>query len=201
MSGVIVCILQVKRQYQPSIMGYETARFTSANIDKDLMCPICMCVLEKPVETPCEHSFCEACILQWLQTRRRCPLDNTVVGTNQLCEPSRLLTNQLGRLEIACDFRAEGCTERVPLEYLAAHRLKCPHNPRPGQQPRTADARAAVQPRQGRPAYHDQYEDDDIPSGLEAGLAVGAVAMVGAAIGAVVGGIIGYKRGRNRTHD
>ena len=40
-----------RREYTNfSTMGFETTRFTSADIDKDLMCSICMCVLEKPVE-------------------------------------------------------------------------------------------------------------------------------------------------------
>ena len=58
---------------------------------------------------------------------------------------------RVARLQIACDFRADGCTETVPLEVLAAHRLKCEHNPRPGRQPTPGGAHDAVRPtRQGR---------------------------------------------------
>ncbi|XP_037090406.1 E3 ubiquitin-protein ligase NRDP1-like [Pollicipes pollicipes] len=176
-------------------MGYEIARFVSSDIDKDLICSICMCVLENPAETPCEHSFCERCIKEWLRFRGRCPLDRVHINANQLYQPSRMLINQLGRLVISCDFKSEGCDQTMPLEVLAAHRLKCPCNPRPNDAPEQA-ARPALPPRHDAGAYAQQQQQQEEES-VDTGVAVGLVALAGI-VGTVVAGVMGYQRGRSR---
>ena len=41
--------------------GRDTKLFVN-EVDGELICSICKCVLNDPVDTPCAHSFCKACI-------------------------------------------------------------------------------------------------------------------------------------------
>lgn len=43
---------------------------------KDKICAICEDILDDPVETPCKHEFCRACLLEWIPFQPRCPLDD-----------------------------------------------------------------------------------------------------------------------------
>lgn len=85
-------------------MGYDLKRFI-AKIDEDFHCTICRLVLENPVQTPCNHTFCDKCIKLWLAINSTCPVDRrplTNTDLKPLEEPFRHLWN---RLEIICNFR------------------------------------------------------------------------------------------------
>lgn len=85
-------------------MGYDQTRF-SHEINEEFICTICTLVLENPIQTPCEHSFCNECIKGWLTIDKTCPVDRRPLVTNDLIVPSRVLRNLLNNLDIACDFR------------------------------------------------------------------------------------------------
>ncbi|KAF0025492.1 hypothetical protein F2P81_022373 [Scophthalmus maximus] len=44
-------------------------------LEEELLCPICLSVFTEPVQLPCSHSFCRACISSWVAGRAavRCP--------------------------------------------------------------------------------------------------------------------------------
>lgn len=85
-------------------MGYDLTRFAEHVVD-EIQCQICTLVLQNPVETPCEHFFCNECINDWLSIEKVCPVDRQPLSTADLKPPCRLLRNLLGRLDIKCDFR------------------------------------------------------------------------------------------------
>lgn len=85
-------------------MGYEQTRFI-AQIDDEFECWICTMVLENPVQTTCEHSFCNECINDWLSVNMTCPVDRTPITVSDLKPTSRPFRNLWNKLEIRCDFR------------------------------------------------------------------------------------------------
>ena len=111
-------------------MGIDIRRFRGSQVDEDLTCSICADVLESPLMAPCEHAFCQVCIMQWLDMgNNSCPLDRQELHAVDLLPPSRLLMNFLGKLEISCDFAGMGCQVFTKLDQLANHVKDCPFDP------------------------------------------------------------------------
>lgn len=54
-----------------------------------LSCSICQELLTDPVTIPTGHTYCRACIADWLKKKNTCPLTNTVVAV----EVGKLSTN------------------------------------------------------------------------------------------------------------
>lgn len=42
-------------------------------------CPICMTTDDECVTTPCGHSYCRKCIVQWMHRKVRCPLCRKII--------------------------------------------------------------------------------------------------------------------------
>ncbi|KAJ1457855.1 hypothetical protein M885DRAFT_514350 [Pelagophyceae sp. CCMP2097] len=86
-------------------MGIDTDLFVHA-VSKQLICPVCQGVVEDPVTTPCDHLFCEACLLEWLERRasgqESCPVCVRVIDVARVRPPTRVLVNLLGELERRC---------------------------------------------------------------------------------------------------
>uniref|UniRef100_A0A0B6ZB44 E3 ubiquitin-protein ligase NRDP1 n=1 Tax=Arion vulgaris TaxID=1028688 RepID=A0A0B6ZB44_9EUPU len=111
-------------------MGFELGRFEE-EVDEELICPICSCVLEDPLQAPqCEHAFCSTCIHEWLRRQPTCPVDRSTITPNQLKIVPRILRNLLSRLTISCDYKSNGCTSLVKLDSLSSHLQDCEYNPK-----------------------------------------------------------------------
>lgn len=86
-------------------MGYDITRFID-KIDEEFLCSICTMVLENPLQSFCEHMFCDVCIKGWLMLKydQICPNDRTSLTFDQLKVPGRIIRNLLNKLNIRCDF-------------------------------------------------------------------------------------------------
>ena len=80
-------------------MGLDTDRFKGI-VNEDLLCGICLGVLEGALETPCQHAFCGSCITKWLAQQNTCPLDKQQVHLPDLRPLHRFMRSELRKLEM-----------------------------------------------------------------------------------------------------
>ncbi|KAL0915301.1 hypothetical protein M5K25_015708 [Dendrobium thyrsiflorum] len=74
-----------------------TATAEEAELDKDLLCPICMGTIKDAFLTSCGHSFCYMCIVTHLQNKNDCPCCSHYL-TKNLLYPNFLLNKLLKRM-------------------------------------------------------------------------------------------------------
>lgn len=103
-------------------IGYDRERFVS-EIPNDLICSICLGVMNNPVETVCSHVFCRKCLKQALQRRLRCPVDRRPLTMSHVRPLPRIVHNILGALMLRCRFPQ--CDEVVTLEEINKHEAVC----------------------------------------------------------------------------
>ena len=96
------------------------------SIDEEFKCLICDEPFEKAMCTPCDHTFCQSCIQQWLEkstdTNRSCPTCRHPLSLdNQLKPASRIISNRIDRYLVKC----LNCgLERIPRGSFADHLAK-----------------------------------------------------------------------------
>ena len=92
-------------------MGWNIDRFLAKDtIVSEFICSICTDVVESPVQTPCQHLFCNDCIRRWINAgNRTCPEDRQALTVNALKPPSRLTHQFLNKLIIRCKNYNDGC--------------------------------------------------------------------------------------------
>lgn len=93
--------------------------------DPELICCICQCVLDSAKESPCRHVFCKVCIEQWLNEHNSCPTCRTWLSTQDLQNILPLVQNMINKLVMFCDYRNNGCEQKLMLEMYDAHIQKC----------------------------------------------------------------------------
>jgi hypothetical protein len=76
-------------------------------IDDEFKCLICNDPFEKPTCTPCDHTFCQSCIEQWLRKNtdqnRSCPICRRLLSIdNDLKPASRIISNRIDRYLVKC---------------------------------------------------------------------------------------------------
>lgn len=53
-------------------------------LDKEMLCPICMQIIRDAFLTACGHSFCYMCIITHLHNKSDCPCCGNYITTNQI---------------------------------------------------------------------------------------------------------------------
>lgn len=53
-------------------------------VDKELLCPICIQMMRGAFVTACGHSFCYTCIVTHLENKHDCPCCGNFLSANQL---------------------------------------------------------------------------------------------------------------------
>ncbi|KAG7246676.1 hypothetical protein CRUP_021874 [Coryphaenoides rupestris] len=73
-------------------------------VDDDLMCHICLQPLIRPLDTPCGHTYCQACLTSFLLESDFCPVCRTPLMLQRCRKPSLLVHKLLDKLSVACPF-------------------------------------------------------------------------------------------------
>ncbi|KAE8724396.1 hypothetical protein F3Y22_tig00010533pilonHSYRG00293 [Hibiscus syriacus] len=76
---------------QPSSAEEEASEI---DLDKDMLCPICMQIIKDAFMTACGHSFCYMCILTHLRNKSDCPCCSHYLTNNRIF-PSFLLNKMI----------------------------------------------------------------------------------------------------------
>ncbi|KAK9285569.1 hypothetical protein L1049_024764 [Liquidambar formosana] len=84
----------------------------ASELDKDLMCPICMQIIKDAFLTACGHSFCYMCIITHLRNKSDCPCCGHYLTNNQLFPNFAL--NKLLKKASACQISKTAS----PVEYF-----------------------------------------------------------------------------------
>lgn len=88
-----------------------------------LKCPVCLCCLTNPYQTPCGHRFCKDCILPIMQSRNAvCPIDRSPVDVTNTF-PDNAAKLQINSLKVRCTM--EGCDWTGEFSDRIEHRTKC----------------------------------------------------------------------------
>ncbi|KAH9504010.1 hypothetical protein Btru_067539 [Bulinus truncatus] len=103
---------------------YNVSLFLPAP-DDELLCGICMNVLDKPLETPCRHVFCTDCIHKAVMEQQKCPLCRKKCKKSMLKDVLPLVQNLINKLTMKCSNLKNGCLAPIKMEYYLDHLEKC----------------------------------------------------------------------------
>jgi hypothetical protein len=83
-------------------------------------------IMRDPVVTnPCEHYFCQGCIVEQIRVGGKCPMDNAAITLDSINTPTRFFMNIYSSLQIKCRFREAGCPTVTDLGNLTGHEDLC----------------------------------------------------------------------------
>ena len=87
------------------------------NMKRDLICPVCLQVLDKPVETTCQHYFCVECLKGLIKSSQggTCAVCKEKVGPVKI--PTRMALKLIAEQEIIC----KKCGQTVHYEHRSSH--------------------------------------------------------------------------------
>lgn len=112
-------------------MGRELSGYVEGNaVSRHLLCSICHGVLESPVQTKCEHLFCEEELIEWLCHKTTCPVCNADIDPEDIVRAPRAIVGLIDDLCCYCDFAGQGCPWTGSSDSLDRHTARCEYAPR-----------------------------------------------------------------------
>lgn len=103
-----------------------------ADILDVLKCPICVSPFIDPRTAVCGHSFCQVCVLKYIEATSRnaaqtvpCPNCRAPIGLDSLRDPDATLIPFLDDLLVHCACKREGCPWVGRRGEMAAHEAEC----------------------------------------------------------------------------
>ena len=101
-------------------MGLDQERIVEKDsIIDDIICSICMDIVESPLQCQSQHSFCEECITKWIKDGNgSCPVDRTELKKDDL-QPPRILHQVLNKFTVRCENFEDGCRLMAKFEDMS----------------------------------------------------------------------------------
>lgn len=103
--------------------GTSLVNFTDSSLSavgESALCPLCMEVLDKPLELPCDMMVCLKCLTKWIQLSGKltcpCCFDHPL-NSDHLKSPSNITMSILGSMQVVCDV----CTKSVQAKNYTKH--------------------------------------------------------------------------------
>lgn len=82
-----------------------------AQVDENLVCPICRCPFIDPIRLPCDHTFCQDCVDSAfsgeIETLRLCPTCRTATSGQDTLPVPRFVLRMLDELMVECPKRCQ----------------------------------------------------------------------------------------------
>ncbi|KAL9976704.1 hypothetical protein ACROYT_G014031 [Oculina patagonica] len=103
----------------------EKFTFTET-LNTDFNCPICKDILDRPLETACEHYFCASCLLEAFEndsSNEACPVCKFPLSAPQVKPATRMILRLIGEIKVGC----KRCKTQLNYEDTAHH--VCPPAP------------------------------------------------------------------------
>lgn len=107
--------------------GLELSRVLTKEVTDAVLCRICKCLLDNPVEcSVCNAGFCKLCINAWKAQHNSCPSNcpNSAIRKAHI-----IVRNMLDQLEVKCENYDYGCKEAIRYEVLKKHQKECEYKP------------------------------------------------------------------------
>ena len=100
-------------------------------VSDDLMCPICLTLLQEPQQTNCGHEFCRECVRPLMRGGTlTCPICRARSLPNQIFDDKRL-KREIMDLKINCDQSGKGCKWGGELRQREQHNDQCGYVSKP----------------------------------------------------------------------
>ena len=96
-------------------------QFLSSSLTKKLTCPICLGIVNRPVQLFCERIICSGCCCKTIQHAYsvKCPCCNDhILSSSTVYPPSPLLLSLLSDLMLSC---IRKCGKAVKLQHYEKH--------------------------------------------------------------------------------
>ena len=123
--------------------GFEESKFIdlTERVANHLMCSICLNIFDNAVMSECGHSFCKACVQQWVEGQHnKCPNcktqfsrkrmisnENQVFIAGYVFKPNFTANGIISDLKTKCEFEFNGCPEVMDFGLLSTHMKVCEH--------------------------------------------------------------------------
>ncbi|MCJ1283324.1 hypothetical protein MMC26_002652 [Xylographa opegraphella] len=93
-------------------------------VDQNLVCPICRCVMIVPVETACGHAFCANCLrlaIAHQRAEKSCPSCRSRFQWDNLGPVNKLVDRMLDELVVRCVSKSRGCLATLARSNVEDH--------------------------------------------------------------------------------
>ncbi|XP_029639563.1 TNF receptor-associated factor 6-like [Octopus sinensis] len=105
----------------------EEFELSLKDVNQRFICPICLALMSKPMQTKCGHRFCKKCISGVIAGRDRvkCPVDNNFFWVQSDLFIDQAFERELNSLLLSCPNQRNGCLWNGEKDAFKSHVTNC----------------------------------------------------------------------------